>query len=89
MDRLSTNALSIISKTAAGINSLHAKFFRKYINMHLQFLSFLYIDMAQVVEILSRVRQVHTSSQYHGGWCPGDIRSQGISNHDTDLVKPR
>ena len=25
----------------------------------------------------------------NGCWCPGDARSQGISNHDTDLVKPR
>ena len=28
-------------------------------------------------------------SQYHGWWCPGDARSQGISNHDINLVKPR
>ena len=28
-------------------------------------------------------------SQYHGCWCPGDARSQGINNHDIDLVKPR
>ena len=27
-------------------------------------------------------------NQYHGCWCPGDARSQGISNHDIDLVKP-
>ena len=28
-------------------------------------------------------------SQYHGCWCPGYERSQGISSHDIDLVKPR
>ena len=28
-------------------------------------------------------------SQYYGCWCLGDTRSQGISNHDTDLVEPR
>ena len=28
-------------------------------------------------------------SQYHGCWCPGEVRSQGISSHDIDLVKPR
>ena len=28
-------------------------------------------------------------SQYHGCWCPGDVRSQGISSHDIDLVKLR
>ena len=27
-------------------------------------------------------------SQCYGCWCPGDVRSQGISNHDIDLVKP-
>ena len=27
--------------------------------------------------------------QYHGYWCPGDVRSQGISSHDINLVKPR
>ena len=26
--------------------------------------------------------------QYHGCWCPGDARSQGISNHDINIVKP-
>ena len=26
-------------------------------------------------------------SQYHGCWCHGDIRSQGISSHDIDLVE--
>ena len=26
-------------------------------------------------------------SQYHGCWCSGDVRSQGISSHDIDLVK--
>ena len=25
-------------------------------------------------------------SQYHGFWCPGDIRSQGISSHDIDRM---
>ena len=36
-----------------------------------KFMSFLHIDMAQIVEILPQ-----------GCWCPGDARSQGISNHD-------
>ena len=27
-------------------------------------------------------------SQYHGCWCPGDVRSQGISSHDIDLFIP-
>ena len=52
---------------------------------------FLHINMTQVVEILPQVRQGPTilHSQYHGCWCSGDARSQGISNHDFDLVKPR
>ena len=28
-------------------------------------------------------------SQYHGCWCLGDTRSQGIINHVTDLVIPK
>ena len=28
-------------------------------------------------------------SQYHYCWCPGDLRSQGISSHDIDQDKPR
>ena len=57
-------------------------------------MSFLHIDMAQVVETFPQVRQgptysTYSGSQYHGCWCPGDARSQGISNNDIDLVKLR
>ena len=47
-------------------------------------MEFLYIDMTQVVEILTQVRQecTYSTGEYHGCWCPGDARSQGISNHD-------
>ena len=41
------------------INPLHAKFFRGIKNIYLHFMSFLYIDMAQIVEILPQVRQEH------------------------------
>ena len=27
-------------------------------------------------------------NQYHGYWCPGDARSQGISSHGIDLIYP-
>ena len=27
-------------------------------------------------------------NQYHGCWCPGDAKSQGINSHDIDLVVP-
>ena len=57
------------------------------INIYLHFVSFLHIDTTQVVEIRPQIRQEPTYSQYHGCWCPGDVRSQGISSHDTDLVK--
>ena len=52
-------------------------------------MSFLHIDMTQVVEILPQIRQGPTHSQYHGCWCPGDARSQDISSYDIDIVKPR
>ena len=41
-------------------NSLRAKFFSKGINIYLQFLSFLHIDMTQVVGILPHLRLGHT-----------------------------
>ena len=44
------------------INSLCAKFFKGNINIYLYFMAFLHIDMAQVVEILSQVRQEPTYS---------------------------
>ena len=49
-------------------------------------MSFLYIDMTQVVEIFPQIRQdsLILHSQYHG-----DARSQDISSYDTDLVKQR
>ena len=52
-------------------------------------MQFLHIDMTQVVEILLQVKDKDLPilhSQYHGCWCPGDARSQGISNHDIDQV---
>ena len=54
-------------------------------------MSFLDIDMAQVVEILPQKDKdlpiLH--SQYHGCWCPGDPKNQDISYYDIELVKPR
>ena len=64
-------------------------FFRENIKIYLHFMSFLHANKTQVVEIPPRVRQgsAYSTYQYHGCWCPGDVRSQGISNHDIDLVK--
>ena len=44
------------------INPLRAKFFRGNINIYLHFVSFLYTDMTQVVEILPQVRKESTYS---------------------------
>ena len=41
-------------------------------------MSFLHIDMTQVPIL---------QSQYHGCWCPGDARSQGISIDDIYYVE--
>ena len=38
------------------LNSLHAKFFRRNINMYLHFMSFLHTDMPEIIEILPRIR---------------------------------
>ena len=68
----------------AFLNPLHAKFLRENINIYLHFMSFLHTDKTQVDE--KDLPILH--NQYHGCWCPGDARSQGISNPDIDLVKP-
>ena len=47
---------------------------------------FLHIDMAQVVQILFRVRQQLTYSAWVLMY--GDARSQGISTHDIYYLKP-
>ena len=35
--------------------------------------------------VVLKTRTHKSNSQYHGCWWPGDIRSQGISNHGIDL----
>ena len=44
------------------VNLLRAEFFRENKNIYLHFMSFLHIDMIQVVEIIPQVRQEHTYS---------------------------
>ena len=53
-------------------------FFRGNMNIYLHFVSFIHTGTYNP-----------SSSQYHGCWCTGDVRSQGISSHDIDLVQPR
>ena len=75
--------------SARSFNPLRYKFFIGNIKMYLQFISFLHTDMTQAIEILPCVRQnlpiLH--SQYHGCWCPGNARSQGISKNDIYFVE--
>ena len=52
----------------ARFNPLHAKFFRGNKNIYLHFMSFPYIDITQVVEILPQVRQVLTHSTQSISW---------------------
>ena len=44
------------------INPLRAKFFRRNINIYLHFMSFLHIDLTQVLKILPQVREALTYS---------------------------
>ena len=44
------------------LNPLRAKFCKGNININVHFVSFLHIDMTQVVEILSEIRQEPTYS---------------------------
>ena len=76
-----------VTTTTIIFNPLRAKFVRRNKNIYLHFMSFLHIDMRQVVEIHSQVKQEPTYRQYHGCRCPGDARGQGISNHDIYYVE--
>ena len=80
-----------ITITQCLFNPLRAKFFRGNISIYLHFVSFLHIDTTLVVDILPQIRlpTYFIWSIYRGCWCPGDVRSQGISSHDIDLVKQR
>ena len=72
------------------LNHTRATFFNTNMNMYLQFLSFLHIDMTQEVKSFP-VEEKDLSilhSPYHGCWWLDDAGSQGVSNHDNDLVKP-
>ena len=69
-------------------NPLRAKFFRGNTYIYILFHSSTLIWHRKLKSFLTLdLRILH--KQYHGCWCPGDARSQGISNHDIDQVKPR
>ena len=75
------------SRIVIYLNSLRARIFVWNVTIYLLSLTLLHTDMTQVIHILPR--EIHNLPiQYHDCWCSGDSRSQGISNHDTNFVKP-
>ena len=54
--------IGCLINTKPFLNPLRAKFFRRNINIHLHFVSFLHIDTTQVLEILPQIRQEPTYS---------------------------
>ena len=63
-----TGALWSIEHYLSQPNPLPAKLFRGNINIYLHFVSFLHIDMTQVVEIFSKVRQGSTYPTWSISW---------------------
>ena len=59
-----TVTLNMGKSTSNGfqVNPLRVKFVRGNINIYLHFVSFLHIDMTQVIEILPQIRQEPTYS---------------------------
>ena len=53
-------------------------------------MTFLHIDIAQMVEIIYHVRQklIILCSQYHGCWSISSLCRQGISAYDIYYVEP-
>ena len=54
--------------TASWINPLRARFFRGNINIYLHLVSFVHIDITQVIEILPQIRQWPTYTTYSISW---------------------
>ena len=60
--------------------------FERRHKMHFQFISYLHKNMAWEMKSVNDLPSLQ--SEYHGcGW-PGDASSQGIRNHDNDVVNP-
>ena len=76
--------------TKERVNPSRAIFFIRNTNMYSQFLSFFHMSEHRLLKFFPMLDKtlpiIHR--QYHGCWCPDDAGSQGISNNDTDLVKP-
>ena len=73
------------------MNPLRTEFFSRTINMYLQFSSFSMLIWRRYLKsfVMEDKKLFIWRSQYRGCWWSGDARSQGTSNHDIDLVKPR
>ena len=75
MPSLTLYLLDFSEKTKTYIYILcHSSLF----TLHMQLKSFLKQDKNLII--------LH--SQYHGCWCPGNARSQGLSNHDIYYTEP-
>ena len=78
----------------AGISRLikgtPAELFWEIIKVHLHFLLFPNTEMVQLLVVENLFVEDKDLFilyiQYHGCWCPGDTRSQGISSHGIDLI---
>ena len=78
-----------MNKPSSGaVDPLRVKFFIGNIKMYLQFISFIHIDIAEILPRLMQELTYSTYSQYHGCWYPGDARSQAINSIDIDYVEP-
>ena len=72
------------------ISLLRAKFFRGKMNIYLHLChSSTFIWHRYLKSFLKQEKDLYiVYIQYHGCWCPGDVRSQGSNSHDIDLGKP-
>ena len=72
------------------VNTWRVRFFRGNINIYILCHSSTLIWHRYLKSFLKLDKDLHIlHNQYHGCWRPGNARSQGITNHDTDLVKQR
>ena len=82
---ITCSAMLLIQRFDSKFNSLYVKLLVWNIAIYMPFFQISCTEIAQVIETLPH-SSIH--SQYHGYWCTGDIRSQGISRYGIDLVIP-
>ena len=69
--------------STARVNPLHAEFSIGNIKCIYD----LYHSSTLTWQVVEHKNLPILHSQYHGCWCPGDVRSQAISNHDFDYIE--